>query len=89
MAGPNEMLAKEQLLAHVSAMVRYWNGEGGSNVPPKTGCRDRLEGLAFSLLVMLDGGSVDVEYGWLLEPVDEHGNVGESIAGTLHEEWKP
>jgi hypothetical protein len=80
---------KQQLLDHVSAMVDYWASEPGkSNVPAETSKRQALEGLAFSLLVMLDGDAM-TGGAWLLEPVDEHGNVGENIAGTLHEEWKP
>lgn len=48
--------------------------------------RESLEGLAFSLLVMLDGGSVGVPLGWL-QPVGEDGELGENIAGSLHESW--
>ena len=75
-----------RVLDHVDAMIGYWAGEGGSNVSPDLPKREALEGLAFSLLVMLDGGAIDVPLGWL-QPVDEDGTLGENIAGSLHELW--
>lgn len=44
---------RELFLDHVRQMVLYWERESR----PKT-TRERLEGLAHSLLVLLDGGTV-------------------------------
>lgn len=43
----------EEFLNHVKGMVNYWENE-----ERRPTSRDKLEGLAFSFLVMLDGGSV-------------------------------
>jgi hypothetical protein len=81
------MTPTEQLLNHVTTMVSYWASEPGkSNVPPETPKREALEGLAFSLLVMLDGDALEGGT-WELRHVDDHGNVGDNIAGVLHELW--
>lgn len=42
---------REQYLGLIQTYVRYWH-----NLPNKT-CRERMEGLAFSMLVILDGES--------------------------------
>jgi hypothetical protein len=79
--------AVRQLLDHVDLMVDYWSSvEGRSNVPPETTKREALTGLAFSLLVMLDGDALGVD-GLFLAPIDESGEVGERINGYLHEQW--
>jgi hypothetical protein len=46
---------RDQLLQSVWQNVRYWGGHDGSNVPadrPKDEC---LQGVAFSILALLDG----------------------------------
>lgn len=48
---------RERFLNNVIGMIAYWNGEGGSNVPKDSSSRHRLEGLAHSILVMIDGGN--------------------------------
>ena len=52
--GPRELTKEEmvnELLGHVQSCVDYWEGlEGKSS-------KEKLEGLAFSLLVMIDGGA--------------------------------
>lgn len=45
----------EELLAHIKVMTRYWE-----NVDSQPAVRDKLEGLAFSFLVMIDGGSMGI-----------------------------
>lgn len=47
---------REKFLLHISALVDYWADVGGN---PKS-LRDRLEGLAFSFLTMLDGSCMDL-----------------------------
>lgn len=42
---------RQEFLEQVWTTIDYWH-----NLPDKT-CRDRMEGLAFSLLVILDGGT--------------------------------
>ena len=58
---PRELTPEEvedHFLEHVRVMVEYWAGEGPSNVPAEQTHRDRLEGLAHSMLVAIDGGSM-------------------------------
>lgn len=42
---------KYEVLAHVRMMVHYWDEQEGRSV------KEKLEGLAFSILVMIDGES--------------------------------
>jgi hypothetical protein len=85
--------AQDELLEHVEQMVRYWASEPPSNVPPETSKLEALSGLAFSLLVMLDGGAAVGPY--VVIPLDDsglpvmlEGRVGLDIAGELHERQK-
>lgn len=48
---------RQHFLDHICRMISYWNGEDGSNVPKDYSSRERLEGLAHSILVMIDGRS--------------------------------
>lgn len=82
---------RDQLLDHINYLVKYWNGEGNSNVDPLSSSRYKLEGLAFSICSALDSSFLvarnphpeDREYcescgeNWYPEGVD--------IAGCLHE----
>lgn len=91
---------REQFLQHVKMMVRYWAGEGNSNVPEDSTVKDRLDGLAFSLLALLDGSAIDLPGFKVIanpHPDDEafHRERGENfyptdvdIAGYLHEVMK-
>lgn len=82
---------QNELLEHVEQMVRYWaSEEGESNVPPQTSKLDALAGLAFSILVMLDGGAAVGPY--VVVPISDDGSLllgsdGKvlDIAGELHE----
>jgi hypothetical protein len=87
------MKERDEFLDHVRQMIGYWASEEGSNVPAETSKRDALEGLAFSILVALDGGAAVGPY--VVSPLDLNGRlqwvarpegVGLlDIAGELHE----
>lgn len=54
---PREFTVEEvrtMFLKQVRAYIEYWSGD---NVPSERTWRERMEGLAFSLLVTLDGGT--------------------------------
>jgi hypothetical protein len=87
--------ARERFLDHVRALVDYWDREASGDQ------RHRLEGVAFSILVLLDGGSGHMP-GWVVcpspHPEDrayceaqgeeywpEAPDAGTDIAGSLHE----
>lgn len=44
-----------EFLGHIHALVSYWAGERGSNVPTEKSVKERLDGLAFSILNIFDG----------------------------------
>ena len=90
---------QDELLEHVEQMVRYWASEEPSNVPPETPKLDALTGLAFSILVMLDGGAAVGPYAVIPLQDDgqpmRHASKREGmpglvldIAGELHERQK-
>ena len=86
---------RAQVQSHVQGLIRYW-----ATVTPHNGdtIENRLEGLAFSILAMLDGASANLP-GFTVtpapHPTDEayHRERGENwydpamgdIAGGLHE----
>lgn len=74
---------REAFLDHIDIMVSYWASEAWSNVPPETSKRDALEGLAFSILVALDGGAAVGPYA--VQAVGDEGELGPDIAGGLHD----
>ena len=91
---PKEM--RERFLNYTRAIVDYWEREGGLSE------RDRMEGLVFSMLIMLDGEAVGIPAFNLVpapHPLDreEHRLLDENWwpdDGTpmnsgvaLHEEW--
>jgi hypothetical protein len=83
---PRELTEEEvrdRLLAHVRGMVHYWEM---IKLGPKEGLHERLEGLAFSMLVMLDGGSVDLPK-FIVAP-DPHPSDREYLASE-GEDWYP
>lgn len=90
---------REEFLKHVRSLIKYWNSVEGKD-SPKT-CLDRLEGLAFSIMVALDGGAMAVP-GFIVAPsphpddkeyhisegsnyYPENPEVKGDIAGALHE----
>lgn len=72
--------ARDQLVAHVRDMIAYWEAQPGSS-------RSQLEGLAFSILVILDGETMLP--GFKVACCAEHGENwfpdGVDLAGSLHE----
>ena len=60
---------REQFLERVRALVEYWDGQGGS-VPESHTSRQRLEGLAYSILTAIDQGELALIPAGLLEAVD-------------------
>ena len=47
---------RDEFLAHVRSLVTYWNKLDGKDSPRTQ--KERLEGLAFSIMVLLDGGTM-------------------------------
>lgn len=92
---------RERFLRHVWTMIGYWAGENGSNVPKEYDARERLSGLAHSLLCTIDGSSMALPSFALApmpHPDDKEykrsagenwypsaGDVEHDIAGGLHE----
>jgi len=57
---------RQAFLEHVWQTIDYWDGAYDQKVA-QYACREKLEGLAFSLLVMLDGCSADLP-GFIVAP---------------------
>lgn len=83
---------RKQFLDQLRAYVTYWNG-----LPDKTP-KEKLEGLAFSICVMLDGGSALPGFRVIPSPHPDdrkfHQDEGSNwypndvdIAGSLHDEF--
>lgn len=53
---------RKQFLEHIRGLVNYWDG-----IPEKT-ITEKLEGLAFSILVVLDGGAMGLP-GFIVAPI--------------------
>lgn len=84
---------REQFLAHVRMLVNYWD-----NVPRETS-KEKLSGLAFSMLVLLDGGTYLPHFLVIASPHPEdkvyniengddyyeESSLENSISGSLHE----
>lgn len=100
MSKPREMTeeeVRERFLRHVASLVDYWESETRAE-----SLRARLEGLAFSMLVAIDGGAAGLP-GFILAPSphkdDKEFNRSRGanwyprakcehdIAGSLHEEF--
>lgn len=85
---------RTRFLDHVRGIVTYWENEARA---PTT--REKLEGVAFSILVALDGGSMGVPKFKVIpdpHPSDRQYHIDEGenyfpddcdIAGGLHEEF--
>jgi len=69
-------LKKDFLIACIDNLDYWYSFKGITE-------RDKMEGLLFSTLVIIDGegGSFPA---CALKPIDENGNEGEDIAGDLH-----
>lgn len=86
---------QQELLAHVRYLVQYWNKVDDRD------CKEKLEGLAFSILAMLDGSATDI-CGFIVAPnpheddkkfcieigenyYAENADVKCDVAGNLHD----
>ena len=75
---PEQM--RDEYLRAIADAVRYWLAEDRAPT-----AREKLNGLAFSILVMLDGGSMAVPGCSVVPNCDEGGWNREEVAGGLHE----
>ncbi|MCM3783688.1 hypothetical protein M3231_11955 [Neobacillus mesonae] len=70
-----------EFLEHIKhGIVEYW-----SKLPDKSDI-EKCEGVAFSILTLLDGYSGGMP-AFEVKPLDEKGIAGEDIAGSLHEQY--
>lgn len=86
---------EDNFLAHIHTLVDYWENESRTKTS-----KEKLNGLAFSILSMLDGCSgempgfevkaigakEDIEF-FLQTGQDYYPLEGEDIAGSLHEKF--
>lgn len=84
---------RDAFLAHVRHLVEYWDGTGIRQHPNdvRPDRRWRLDGLAFGILVALDGFAGGVP-AFAVVPIDEDGGNGSiegDIAGSLHDDFYP
>ena len=56
---------REKFLSHVRSLINYWDRVDGKDAPKTQ--KDRLAGLAFSILVTLDGEAADLP-GFIVAP---------------------
>ena len=73
------MTERDRFLAGVRELVGYWEHQGDCDL------RGKLNGLAFSILAILDGEADLPSYS--VRPLDDCGIAGIEIAGTLHERF--
>jgi hypothetical protein len=75
---------RDEFLAHVWDLVRYWRD---CEAAPSVG--EKLSGLAFSILVAVDGGAAVGPYSLRAIQYDSDGadeiGLGPNIGGSLHE----
>lgn len=69
---------QERLFNAMRTYIDYWE------IQPNKSVREKLEGFAFCVLVIIDG-----ECGYAgpysMRPVDENNELGEDISGNLHD----
>lgn len=94
---------KEQFLDYIRDMVRYWSkiqlSKGKGPTSQEEDIRARLDGLAFSILVALDGGAADLpNFQVMCDPHPENKPYcqeeglnwypeGAVLPGSLHESY--
>ncbi len=86
---------REKFIDHINALVNHWNAAKGST-------KEKLEGLAYSILVTIDGDACDLPHFKLVpcpHPDDKQHYIDNdedyfpdeeediSISGSLHEEF--
>lgn len=74
------MSKQPEIVNHVKGIVKYW-----ASLEGKTDY-EKCDGVAFSILTLLDGYSGGMPP-YEVRPLDEEGNAGEDIAGSLHEQY--
>lgn len=72
---------QDQFLDQIRTLVEYWDGTIG-NVPNSRNQRERLEGLAHSLLTTIDQGNLALVPAGVLEA---HGLDDADLAGILND----
>lgn len=77
---------REKFLAHVRTLISYWAGEGGSNVDPASSRRDALEGLAHSIMCIVDGNTLALP-AFVLAPAPHPDD--EAFMRSEGENWYP
>jgi len=92
MAELTEEQVRENFLSQIHALVRYWNNQNEDDI-------GKLEGLAFSILSILDGSSVLPSFTVSPRPHEDdkefNKSIGEhwypesgcDISGCLHEQF--
>lgn len=70
---------QKQFIDHINLMVDYWE----TNIPEMSS-RQKLEGLAFSILTALDGCAMSLP-SYAVIPIYDNDTMGTDIAGDLHE----
>jgi hypothetical protein len=69
---------KTSFIEYLGVIIDYWE-----TLPDKS-LHERMTGVVFSLLVALDGEAGD-QPPFAVRPIDEKGNEGPDISGSLHE----
>ncbi len=77
---PEQM--RDEFLRAAADLVRYWLNEDRAPT-----ALEKLNGVVFSLLVMLDGECGEIPSMSVIPNCDEGGWSRQNIAGSLHEEW--
>jgi hypothetical protein len=86
---------RTQFINHIKDLVNYWEKDNGTPL-----VKDKLEGLAFSILTMLDGEAADLP-GFEVKAIGTKDDItyfkannenyyplkGVDIAGCLHEDF--
>lgn len=73
----NNIEFKNEFISYIKDLIEYWDKENLSS-------KDKLEGLAHSILVGIDVGAGALEGGYELRPIRNE-EVQEDIGGALHE----
>ena len=72
------MKEKQEFIESVKHIVEYWSRQSDQTD------YEKCDGVAFSILNLLDGNKAFMP-AYEVRPLDDEGNAGEDIAGSLHE----